>query len=278
MTSTLPLRPFLLIGLASIAAVSLSSAALTGRLGFEPAPGRGAVRSPFDGTSSLGEPLVFAVIGDFGTNDANEAATRDLIVDIFEPEFIATVGDNSYGAAGLDVNVGQYYSAYIGAYTGAYGPGSPINRFFPAAGNHDWDDGGGMPAYLAYFTLPGTGIAGLNTSGNERYYDFIQGPVHVFVVSSDAQEPDAISAHDPLLPSEVQARWLRDALAASTSPWKIVLLHHPPFSPRRATGRSRSSSGPSRPGARRPSSPVTTTPTSASCATTTATGTSCRTS
>lgn len=173
---------------------------------------------------------MFAAVGDFGTNNANEAAVANLIIDDFDPAFIVTVGDNSYDAAGMDVNVGQYYHAFIGNYSGAFGAGSATNRFFPAAGNHEWDDGGGINAYLSFFSLPGNGIASSNSSGNERYYDFIQGPVHCFVVSSDSREPGGILAHNPLLAADVQAQWLKSALAASAAPWKLVFLHHPPYS------------------------------------------------
>ena len=41
-----------------------------------------------------------------------------------------------------------------------------------------------MNEYLDYFTLPGAGIAASDTSGNERYYDFVQGPVQFFVIDS----------------------------------------------------------------------------------------------
>lgn len=193
-------------------------------------PLAGAFCEPFLASGTAEVPVVFAAVGDFGTNNSNEAAVANLIADDFVPSFIVTVGDNSYGAAGMDVNVGQYYHAFIGDYSGAFGQGSATNRFFPAAGNHEWDDGGGINAYLSFFTLPGAGIASSNTSGNERYYDFIQGPVHCFVLSSDAREPGGILAHDPLLPADVQAQWLKSALAASTAPWKLVFLHHPPYS------------------------------------------------
>ncbi len=124
----------------------------------------------------------------------------------------------------IDVNVGQYFSSYIGSYAGAYGPGSTANRFFPALGNHDFSDGGGLGAYLAYFTLPETGALDTSTSGNERYYDFVRGPVHFFAIDSDANEADGRDS------TSTQARWLKARLAASTSPWRVVYFHHAPYS------------------------------------------------
>lgn len=101
---------------------------------------------------------------------------------------------------------------------------SAPNRFFPSLGNHDWSDGGGDNEYLGYFDLPGKTIPSSNPSGNERYYDFIQGPVHFFAIDSDPREPYGIT------PDSRQGTWLRTGLARSTSPWKLVYMHHPPFS------------------------------------------------
>ena len=157
----------------------------------------------------------FAVIGDFGLDGVAEADVATL-VHSWQPDIIITVGDNNYpsGAADtIDANIGKYYHDYISPYIGTYGPGADMNRFFPALGNHDWYTTGAQP-YLDYFTLP----------GNERYYDFVWGPVHFYTIDSDENEPDGINA------GSVQAAWLQQALAASSSPWNIVYTHHPPYS------------------------------------------------
>lgn len=160
----------------------------------------------------------FAVIGDFGEAGQAEADVAARVKS-WMPDLLLTTGDNSYpaGTAALyDPNVGQYYARYIGNYSGAYGPGSATNRFFPTLGNHDWDGAvSGMPTpYTNYFTLP----------GNERYYDFVSGPVHFFALDSDSREPDGNTS------GSVQGQWLQAALAASTSPWNVVILHHAPYS------------------------------------------------
>jgi Ca2+-binding RTX toxin-like protein len=165
-------------------------------------------------------PLRFAAIGDYGDDNAFELAVSNLVKGL-DPDLIVTTGDNSYGSNPIDNNIGQYYSDYIGGYTGSFGAGSPVNRFFPSLGNHDYRDGGGLQAYLDYFTLPG---AGVSTSGNERYYDFVEGPVHFFAVDSDSREVDGNSG------TSIQAQWLQTALASSEAPWKVVYLHHSPYS------------------------------------------------
>lgn len=159
--------------------------------------------------------LVFAVVGDYGSAGQPEADVAALIHS-WNPDLIITTGDNNYlfgEATTIDQNIGQYYHDFIFPYTGIYGPGATVNRFFPSLGNHDWETPNAQP-YLDYFTLP----------GNERYYDFVAGPVHFFAVDSDGREPDGITS------GSVQGQWLQTALAASTAPWKLVYLHHPPYS------------------------------------------------
>ncbi len=129
------------------------------------------------------QSVKFAVIGDFGLDGSAEADVSTLIHS-WKPDFIITVGDNNYpsGAAStIDANIGKYYHDYIFPYIGTYGSGSDINRFFPTLGNHDWYTPNAQP-YFDYFTLP----------GNERYYDFVWGPLHFFALDSDEHEPDGI--------------------------------------------------------------------------------------
>lgn len=158
----------------------------------------------------------FAVIGDFGQAGPAEAQVARRVKS-WKPAFIATTGDNNYpdgAAATIDRNIGRYFQGYIGKYKGAYGPGSSRgNRFFPTLGNHDYRTDDARP-YLDYFTLP----------NNERYYTVRRGPVQIFAINSEPQEPDGTSR------TSRQALWLRGRLAASNAPWKIVLMHRPPYS------------------------------------------------
>ena len=157
----------------------------------------------------------FAVIGDFGGGNQEEADVAGL-VHSWNPDIVLTVGDNNYPdgeASTIDANIGQYYHDFIFPYTGTFGTGAAENRFFPTLGNHDWHIADAQP-YLNYFDLP----------GNERYYDFVRGPVHFFALDSDENEPDGVGS------SSVQADWLRQGLASSTSTWNIVYFHYPPYS------------------------------------------------
>lgn len=156
----------------------------------------------------------FAVIGDFGSGNSDEEAVAKLVKS-WNPKFIITVGDNNYDEGAektIDSNIGKYYADYIGNYMGKYGSGANKNKFFPSLGNHDWYTKGAEP-YLDYFTLP----------GNERYYDFIKGPIHFFVLDSDENEPDGININSK------QYKWFENEIKKSNKKFKIVYFHHAPY-------------------------------------------------
>ncbi len=153
------------------------------------------------------EPIRFAVIGDFGyAGPAAEAVAR--LVRSWDPDFIVTTGDNNYpngSAFTFEANVMAYYGDYIES-----------QRFFPSMGNHDW-------GYYTVNTLPYVKFFDY-LPGNKRYYDFVRGPVHFFMLDSDPREPDGIT------PESVQGQWLRERMQNSTLPWQVVVFHHAPYS------------------------------------------------
>ncbi len=168
----------------------------------------------------------FAVIGDFGAGLDTYEGKVAALVRSWNPDFIITVGDNRYGAIDYDSAVGQYYCEFLSeTETGRYcsGNDAPSSAFFPSLGNHDYNDGGGLDEYLTYFTLPAADSNTSGTSGSERYYDFVKGPVHFFVIDSQGA---LRSASD----NTAQMTWLQGQLSASATPWQIVYFHHPPYS------------------------------------------------
>ncbi|MBK8443446.1 MAG: metallophosphoesterase [Sphingobacteriales bacterium] len=165
----------------------------------------------------------FAVIGDYGKNTP-EAQQVAAMVQSWQPAFIITVGDNVYemfGDASTYHNlVGSLYCDYI------YNPDAPEalrcngeaaqahqNRFFPSVGNHDYYVDGTLNPYKTYFTLPGA----------EEYYDFVWGQVHFFMINSGKNGDSTCCA-------STQSRLLRKKICFSEEPYKIAVLHHPPFS------------------------------------------------
>jgi len=202
----------------------------------KPAPTASTLPTTSAPSASTPTPTVadvsFAVIGDFGSGDQHEADVARLVAS-WDPAFIVGLGDVYYSEAGgsgserYDRAVGRYYCRWLKdvSTTGSACPqgGASKNAFFTTIGNHDISDAEPSPeSYLDYFDLPGNGFT--NTSGNERYYDFVEGPVHFFVLNSNDDEPDGITADSR------QATWLRSQVAASTSRWNVVVDHHPPYS------------------------------------------------
>jgi hypothetical protein len=169
-------------------------------------------------TVSVGDvaEVRFAETSDYG-GGAGEAAVASLIASM-NVDFIVTAGDNvQFSGVPIDQQIGLYYSSYIENYTGAYGTGSAINRFFPTVGNHEYEEAaGGVNAsnYYNYFTLP----------DNEHYYDYQMGSVHFFSINNTQYEPDGYKS------TSTQASWLQAGLAASDSAFNIVLAHYPAYS------------------------------------------------
>jgi hypothetical protein len=182
---------------------------------FTPTPPPTDIPFASDTPTPEPSPIRFVAFGDYGTESNDLLAVSELVKRL-QPDFIITTGDNNYPngeASTIDRHIGQYYHEYIYPYPGVFGEGAGVNRFFPSLGNHDWNTPGALP-YLDYFTLP----------GNERYYDFVWGPVHFFAIDSDLREPDGVTSNS------TQAAWLREQVAASSAPWQIVYFHHPPYS------------------------------------------------
>jgi tartrate-resistant acid phosphatase type 5 len=183
-------------------------------------------------TTATTPATIFAVIGDYGVNDEHEAAVANLVAS-WHAAYVLTTGDDYYEPAGgtgtgkYDESIGAYYGAFLKdiTTTGTRCPVglAPVNAFFPCLGNEDYDFATPAPeTYVTYFDVPGAGFS--NSSGNERYYDFVEGPIHFFVVNSNDAEPDGTRS------TSKQAKWLQAQLAASTATWNIVYDHYPPYS------------------------------------------------
>lgn len=188
-------------------------------------------------TTTVPEPepesiTLFAVIGDYGVNN-QPADDVSALVKSWNPEFVVTTGDNNYPsgeASTIDENVGRNWRPYIFPYAGAQPlkPGevdATENRFFPSLGNHDLDNtGGGQPGqpYYNYFPID---------SQNKRYYEFVWGHCHFFILNSGLlTDTDGV----PVEPDgndqfSIQAEWLQMRVAKSVVRWKIGVLHQPPY-------------------------------------------------
>lgn len=117
--------------------------------------------------------------------------------------------------------------------------------FFPALGNHDYDDSDGTGnEFLQYFSFL-KNIKG-NTSGKQKYYDFKIKNCHFFVLDSDpvvggSNRDGNISLGagkgdgNPNSTSNSayvtqQRAWFNNTIKNSTSKYKFVFFHHPSYS------------------------------------------------
>ena len=139
-------------------------------------------------------------MGDFGSGDADEVQIAKLIQAANERhgfDALLTVGDNIYPQKGDAVR-----DAWTRPYGWVHAAHLPV---FAALGDDDVD-------------LDGTGATSMHALGMpDRWYERQLGPVDVFVL-------DATEANDP-----TQKTWFTNAVASSHTPWKVVLVHFPPY-------------------------------------------------
>lgn len=158
----------------------------------EPAPTTTSIPTP---------PQRFAVAGDVGTGDDVErrtAAAMDRVEGDDEYDALLLLGDNVYPAGdptAVDRTVFEPFADVLDHST----------RLVPVLGNHDVMDGHG-DAQAAALGMPA------------RWYARQVGDVRL--IALDSTQPD----------NAEQLAWLESVLAGDTSPWTIVLIHHPPYS------------------------------------------------
>ena len=175
-----------------------------------------------DSPANADQTTSLAVIGEFGSNDANEQAVS-ILVKGWLPSAIVTLGENGFlsgTATTYDNSVGKYYRLFIHPYGGSepLGPGeldATVNKFWPCLGPLDNDH---LSAFQSYF-------AALN---NQTHYDQVLGHCHFFFLNCgrDTSGEDTEPTGNTIL--SMQAGWLRVRIAQSTSRWKIVVVNMPP--------------------------------------------------
>jgi predicted phosphodiesterase len=143
----------------------------------------------------VANPEVIAVIGDFGSARWAERKVSQM-VGAMNPSFIVTVGDNVYSKKGYQKLVGDYYSQPMVA----------------AAGNHDYQVG--IENYDNYFK---------RNQWTRNYVHRAESGVDFFILDSTPGLKSK-SVRDS------QLNWLTLELAKSDANFKVVILHHPPYS------------------------------------------------
>lgn len=145
----------------------------------------------------------FAYLADWGQPGVNLTAVNSLISG-WNPDFIVSGGDNKYS-----VTMAQALAAapYLQSQV-------DNDLFYPAIGNHDLSDGGGLADFLSVFSYINY-TAYRNYSIRKKHVEFFFMETH----DTGTAPPDL----------DAQASWLAASLAASTARFKVVVTQDPPF-------------------------------------------------
>jgi len=148
----------------------------------------------------LKRPFTFVVYGDNRSQpDQHARVVKRILEDVGDrAAFLLNTGDLIGDGRNLGLWVPEYFR-----------PAEPLIRkvcLFPVLGNHEGNSG----YYFMFFDLP----------GNERWYSFDYLDTH-FV---------ALDSNSDMNPGSKQYLWLvKDLVANRDAAWKVVYLHHPPY-------------------------------------------------
>ena len=118
-----------------------------------------------------------------------------------------------------------------------------ISQFYPALGNHDYDDQyGAALEYLNYFRH--LQKMDDNSSKSDRFYEVKIGESHFFILDSDpvtggtsrtglitegAGRGDGPNSNSNTAYRDRQKAWFNNAIENSNLKWKFVIFHHPSY-------------------------------------------------
>jgi predicted phosphodiesterase len=179
-----------------------------------PTPATSTAPSPTSATPTPAAATTLALIADFGNCGPGAQRVADMI-DTWDAAAVTTAGDNTYNddptCTPFTDSVGDFYGDWV------EDPEGP--RFWPALGNHDYEDkGAGLEKYRAYFTYLPT-----EADPQQRWYDVKVDGIHLFILDNDAPDADLAA----------QQVWLRERLTASRAQdpaaWNVVIFHKPAF-------------------------------------------------
>lgn len=151
--------------------------------------------------------VYISIVGDTGTGDAYAEAVADAITAANPDGSVVIAGDAKY-PPNTALTALAPYQDYIDR-----------NALRVALGNHDQDDellGSDVTTYV-------------NNPENGRYFTYKVGPVSIFVVNSGLNTSGDLVEPDGNYDGSKQQSRIRAAILRDTNPWKIVVLHHPPY-------------------------------------------------
>tara|TARA_R110000868_G_scaffold247427_2_gene503817 strand:- start:577 stop:8088 length:7512 start_codon:yes stop_codon:yes gene_type:complete len=166
---------------------------------------------------------IFAFLSDYGFDDGNELAVKNLI-DSWSPDFVLAGGDHIYG---LDpsMTLAQADAEYVAKVYDYYGPYIDAGTFYPTIGNHDTDYDPSNPVWFR------SKFPSLFQTNTKNYYRVRpnNGPVEFFVLSSGYLTDGSLFEPSGNTVGSVQYNWLVSALSTSTAKFKVAFFHHPPY-------------------------------------------------
>lgn len=178
--------------------------------------------------------IAVGLFGDAGNNSDNQRKVRDAFTAYTKNKDVNAVimlGDNAY-SFGTD---NEYQQNFFDIYKDDFLKKTPV---FLIPGNHDYHDyitfaehaqQSGLLAYYNRFTMPTKGELGGVASNTQSFYSFDIGSAHFIALDSYGLEDFKGTRVFDM--DGRQAKWLiKDLEANQNKKWKIVLIHHPPYS------------------------------------------------
>jgi len=174
---------------------------------------------------------VFAFISDFGTPSNGFSNVRNLITK-WNPEYVITGGDNVYLPRLNSLKLAnslKFANKYYKSIMDYFQTFIAAAKFYPIIGNHDVDYNrvwfrNKFPTLFQNVNYYST----LLCNGNVEIYALSSG----YLTSELAFEPAGNTI------GSQQYNWFKNTIAKSKALFKIVILHHPPYTsdPNRAPG------------------------------------------
>lgn len=148
-----------------------------------------------------------SLVGDTGTADASAESVADAIIEDNEDGFVILAGDVKYSPNDAATALAPY-DHFVSQ-----------GRLKAALGNHDLDDG-----------VLGADVRTLvQNPGNGRYFTYRVGPVSFFIVDSGINTAGVRVEPDGNFVGSRQYHDIVASIVRDTNPWKIVVLHHSPY-------------------------------------------------
>ncbi|MGL4631487.1 MAG: metallophosphoesterase [Leadbetterella sp.] len=173
------------------------------------------------------KPFTFWCVGDMfpGPTQADVYDGFTKFIGEKPLNLIVTVGDNVYRGGSEE----DFHTSFFSAYQKQRFLNQSI--LLPALGNHDYDlydrrqDHYDM-GYFKVFDLPTQGEQGGIPSESEAYYSATVGNTDFMILDTWGKGKDGLTLSDT---GSIQFKWMVKNLKSLNQQWKIVVMHHPPY-------------------------------------------------